>query len=309
MNIKTSKIKVGNLGILNIELPVITAGKGSKKVLIICGLHGNETSGLFIVKELLKTVTNLPCQLTVLPVANPIAQIVNNREDPTDNVDLNRIFPGSHNNEGISERIARTIFKFAKEFDLVIDLHTFSDPCQLIGIQTATRGSSVEKSKQALALFEPQIIWQIDTEITNEAHFSGALGIVLSSQGVANFAVETPPLELLTKDFLNKSVLGLNNVLKNIENIFNEQVNLPNRIPIMKRTKVIAENSGLFTHAIPLGETVKENQKIGVLTNITNFTEQNIKSPLGGSLIICKQNALVKTGDALFSIGITKGTL
>ena len=47
-----SQISVGQTRALDISLPVIEIGDGEPKMLILVGLHGDETTGYFVVHRL-----------------------------------------------------------------------------------------------------------------------------------------------------------------------------------------------------------------------------------------------------------------
>ena len=56
---KLRKINIGQLGTLSIDIPVLSIGAGSKRVVLLCGIHGDERSGLFVVNKLLPSLKSL----------------------------------------------------------------------------------------------------------------------------------------------------------------------------------------------------------------------------------------------------------
>ncbi|MFH1895899.1 MAG: succinylglutamate desuccinylase/aspartoacylase family protein, partial [bacterium] len=197
MNKKTlTKINIGNIGVVDLNIPVLKIGSENPRVLLICGIHGNETSGLFVINQLLSNLPDIKGTLCIITSANPLAQALKQRENLLDLRDLNRVFPGDRKNEGISQIVASKIFTFAKEFDFVIDLHTFPEDCPVVAIAIKTSNKKVtELSETAIKAFNPDIVWELQHTTKREAHFVGALGVKLAEAGVANFAVEMPPLE------------------------------------------------------------------------------------------------------------------
>ncbi|MFW5946395.1 MAG: succinylglutamate desuccinylase/aspartoacylase family protein [Candidatus Natronoplasma sp.] len=96
-----------------------------KKTLITAGIHGAEIGSVLIAREIKGWVESRNVEsVKVLPEINLEAVENKQRENPEDGKDLNRIFPGDENGTK-SERIAHRIFKKAKDFDRLIDLHTY----------------------------------------------------------------------------------------------------------------------------------------------------------------------------------------
>lgn len=297
------KIKIAQIGLQEIELPVISliANKVGPRVLIISGVHGCELSGVFILNKLLEKLEIQAGELHIIPVSNPMAFSLKQRENPTDNKDLNRVFPGNPNGN-LSERIAAEIFKFAREMDLVIDLHTFEDPCPIVGIFMNTGTEDVKnKSLKFIKAFAPELVWKI-TFNSHESDLAGALGPKLSLVNVANFAVETPEHFRITETQLNKVVDGLINVLKTTENI-SQTPDKNEPLKIFKRQYVKAQKSGMFIANKELFENVKEGDILGELISLDKFEKEKVISQFNGQILISKKRDVVATGDDLMSIG------
>jgi len=96
-----------------------------KKTLITAGVHGAEIGSVLIAREIKGWVESQGLEdVKVIPEVNLEAVELKQRENPKDGKDLNRIFPGDENGTK-SEQIAHRIFQEAKEFDRIIDLHTY----------------------------------------------------------------------------------------------------------------------------------------------------------------------------------------
>ncbi len=96
-----------------------------KKTLITSGVHGNEIGSVLVAREIKGWVESQGLEdVKVIPEVNLEALERNQRENPKDSKDLNRIFPGDENGTK-SERLAHQIFQKTKDFDRLIDLHTY----------------------------------------------------------------------------------------------------------------------------------------------------------------------------------------
>lgn len=99
------------------------------KILVIGGMHGNETLGLEIVKLFLENPTEAVDTL----LANEQAIEANCRFVKQD---LNRSFPGDSKSAQYEQRRAAEILKIAKKYDVVLDFHNTYCPdndCGFIG--------------------------------------------------------------------------------------------------------------------------------------------------------------------------------
>ncbi len=103
-----------------------------KNILITAGVHGNEIGSVLIAREIRGWVESRGIEnVEVIPEVNLEAVENRTRENPLDSKDLNRIFPGSEDGT-CSARIAHRLFEKAKQFDVVIDLHTYGDNSRCI---------------------------------------------------------------------------------------------------------------------------------------------------------------------------------
>ncbi|MFC2176256.1 succinylglutamate desuccinylase/aspartoacylase family protein, partial [Bacteroidota bacterium] len=98
----------------SLKIPVIIerAVLDGPVLLLIGGVHGDETNGVAIVRDIIRKKYNKPKRGTVIciPVFNVIGYLNHSREFP-DGRDLNRIFPGSSNGS-LASQFAH---KFTKE--------------------------------------------------------------------------------------------------------------------------------------------------------------------------------------------------
>lgn len=304
-----TNLKIGEVGVLDINLPIIRIGSGTPKVYLLCGVHGNEISGLLVIKQLLEVLKLERGELNIIPAANPLAQGLQTRENPTDLQDLNRSFPGNRQ-KTFTDRLAEVIFAQAKDCDLLIDLHTFSDPCPIVAIFINQGSSRVNhESLKFIRDFNPEVIWQLDTTSRSERHLTGSLGPKLADAGVSNFAVELPSICRVTQKQIDASAQGLVQVLCQLGMIRQKPSLKQRTIPIFERQQVFADRSGLFIPHQSLMSKITKGQTVGEIIRLKDFEKTTIKSPHAGRLLVLKDSSLIRTGDVLFSIGKLIGEL
>lgn len=307
MNKKISKIKIGQIGVIEIKLPVITIGSGEPKGVIVAGLHGKEISSVLIIKSLLNKISNLSGQLIIIPTANPIGQIINIRNEPIDEMDLNRIFPGS-NRKNFSQRIAANIFSILADADFVIDIHNFTRLAPFTGILIKNNDKKVfEAQKKMLKSLKPEIIWEIDCE--KDASQQGSLDMECVKQGIPAISIEMPRLEYLNNDQVEKISDGIMNIT-NIFNMTNKDIDKKEEIiPIYEFKMIYSDNAGLFIPEVLPLEEINKGQKIGTVTSLTDYSEKEILSEKSGVITTIQAKGLIRTGTKLYTIGKRMGKI
>lgn len=100
------------------------------RLLILGGVHGNETAGPAAIREILTefdagTRRLQRGVLTFVPVANPVAWAGKRREGDRN---LNRDFRPAISPENAEDRIANRLAPILAQHDILVDLHTFSAP-------------------------------------------------------------------------------------------------------------------------------------------------------------------------------------
>lgn len=104
------------------------------KILVIGGMHGNETLGI----ELVRQLQNAPIKDVDAIIANDEALAANTRFTGQD---LNRSFPGDAANDSYESQRARELTELCRKYDVVLDFHNTYCPennCGFVG-DTAAR--------------------------------------------------------------------------------------------------------------------------------------------------------------------------
>lgn len=303
MKRQSTNIRIGELGVLDLSIPIVRFGSGKPEVLIICGMHGDEASGLILVKKLLENLNLKKGTLSIIPAANPLAQALERRENPEDLKDLNRSFPGNERGRGTSTRLAKAISAEAEKNDLIIDLHAFSNRCPTtaVFINHGPR-KSIRRSKELIKAFGPELVWKLDLKDKEEVKLSGSLLPILAEQGKLVFGVELPRQHLITDSEIREGVCGLENVLAEM-GMVDGKPRTREEIPIFERQQVLTDKAGLFLAGKNLMERVAEGEKVGTLTSLKSLKTENIVSPFAGILTSIANNRLINTGDKIFTVG------
>lgn len=99
-------------------------GKGSKTACIVGATRENEIQQVFICSQLVKRLKELEAEgainngnsIMVIPSINPFSMNIGKQFWPTDNTDINRMFPGYNLGE-TTQRIAAGVFEEIQNYD------------------------------------------------------------------------------------------------------------------------------------------------------------------------------------------------
>lgn len=113
-----------------IEVHQYHALRPGPRLLVMGGVHGNETAGPIAIRQILAEFAEgrrilHRGTLTFVPVANPVAWAAGRREGDRN---LNRDFRPSLSPENVEDRIATRLGPILASHDVLVDLHTFSAP-------------------------------------------------------------------------------------------------------------------------------------------------------------------------------------
>lgn len=110
-------------------------GRGEKSACIVGAIRGNEVQQLYICSKLVQRLKELEQKgaiasgkcITVIPSVNHYSMNVGKRFWPSDNTDINRMFPGYNLGE-TTQRIAASLFEAVKGYEYGIQLASFYIP-------------------------------------------------------------------------------------------------------------------------------------------------------------------------------------
>jgi predicted deacylase len=236
--------------------------------------------------------------LVIRPRLNPLGLKKNCEENPTDKLNMNRIFPGSPNSKYISKRIADLVMQEAKKCNAIIDLHNFSDPAlpQTIFINTGNKKIKRESLKLC-KLFNLPIIWKINPKSKSISNIHKTLIFNTINIGIPSVGAELPPLDHLLSSQVSESVQGINNIIKHL---LKQKIKNKNKGRVFLRQNIRAKSKGSFKQLVSLGISIKKNQTIGIIKTKKEILK--INSPVSGQIVRIKLSGPVKKNELLINI-------
>ena len=275
---------------------VVNGAQTGPVLCLTAAVHGDELNGVEIVRRILHGIN--PEELSGTVIGVPIVNLQGFQRSSrylTDRRDLNRFFPGNPQGSSAS-RIAHSFFnEIISHCNLLVDLHT---------------GSSHRTNL-------PQI--RADLHYPEVAAFAQAFGIpvILHSEGSAGMLrhaavnIGIPAVTLEAGESLTLQEPAIRHGVESIQILLNK-LNMLNNTYVWNEPESIYYHSawvrinhgGILFSNVALGERVKINEVLGVVTDPITNTQREIISPYNGQIIGKAVDQVVRPGFAGFHIGI-----
>jgi predicted deacylase len=281
-----------------VKVPVIIerSKKPGAVVLLLAGIHGDETNGVGIIREIISQKINIPITGTIIciPVFNIFGYLIQTREFP-DGRDLNRMFPGSANGSLASQFAYQFTKEIAPHVDYVIDFHTGGGKRDNIA---QIRCSKDDKTALELAkVFNPPMI------VFSE-NITKSLRDTLHKMGKTILLFEGGKSNELNPTIINEGVNGTKNVLIHLGLIEGEITVKESPIFVNRAKWLRASHSGMFKVLIKNGDFVKKKEVLGVIQDPFGEFKKNIYAPFDCHIFCINKTPIVNKGDALFHLSI-----
>tara|TARA_R110001583_G_scaffold33438_4_gene112930 strand:- start:23533 stop:24486 length:954 start_codon:yes stop_codon:yes gene_type:complete len=282
----------------NLSIPVIVerAKVDGPVLLLIGGVHGNETNGVAILRDIIRKKINKPKIGTVIciPVFNVFGYINQKREFP-DGRDLNRMFPGSASGSLASQ----FAYKFTKEIaplvDYVLDFHTGGASRE--NYPNVRCDLKNEKAFELAKIFGAKFI--IDSN-----YIQKSIRDLFNKMGKTILLFEGGKSLQLDREVINCGVTGALNVMKHL-GMHEGELTTNFEFEILNNTKWLrAPHSGLFETLITNGSNVKHKDVIGRISDPYGEFERKIYAPFDCCIYGLNTAPIVYKGDAIFHVNI-----
>ena len=237
-------------------------GEGSPKIMFTAGVHGDEVTGVYVAEKLIEYFNDnepLKGSIKIMPKCNPAATRQFRRRAFYDDIDMNRIFPGT-NDGSPTLKAAQNIWQESEEMDIIIDIHC----CGQYGMTyiLAVYDEFPEVKELCMKLNIPRLVKSEGTPgqlFTESCRKRGQKAIIIElpsghSPGAINFEAAEECYEALLNFLRYECILDGEYVEK-----------LP--IAYGKIKEILAEDNGLWLPEVCKGEKVKEGQILGKINN------------------------------------------
>jgi len=281
---------------VGVPVRVIRAPADGPRLFITGAIHGDELSGVGIIRDLLydKPPELLRGTIVCVPVVNVYGLEHHSRYLP-DRRDLNRCFPGSPDGS-VTSRLAHAVFEqIVRPCDYGIDFHNAA--IRRTNYPNVRADLRVAEVKRLARAFGSEII--VDAKGPD-----GSLRKTAVAAGVATIIPEAGEIWKNEPGVVEVGVRGILNVLKNLEMIEGKPEPPVFQITVGETTWVRAERGGFLSfHARP-GEIVAAGQALATNNSIFGRERQTLVSPVHGIVLGMTTMPAVKPGEPVYHIAI-----
>ena len=261
-------------------------GEGEKSVCIVGSSRGNEVQQIYCCSRLVKKCRQLEEEgrikkghkILIIPSINPYSMNIQKRFWPTDNTDINRMFPGYNLGE-TTQRIADGVFREIKDYAFGIQFTSFYMPGDFVPhVRMMDEGfSRVETAKQFGLPYV--VIWEVRPYDTTTLNYNWQ---VWNTQAFSLYTTTTARIE---PKGAGQAVLAVMNFLSR-QGMIKYSIPEQNEPQVLKDKKMISvrtAKSGIFEALVKTGEAVDVGQP---LANIMDPYEgenlETLYSPVQG---------------------------
>ena len=245
-------------------------GEGEKSVCIVGSSRGNELQQIYCCSQLVKKFKQLEEEgritkghkILVIPSINPYSMNIQKRFWPTDNTDINRMFPGYDLGE-TTQRIADGVFREISEYKFGIQFTSFYMPGDFMPhIRMMDEGySSVELAKQFGLPYV--VIRKVRPYDTTTLNYNWQ---VWDTQAFSLYTTTTTKID---RSGAGQAVLAVLNFLSR-QGIVKYMGPELGEVQVIKDTKMVSvrtAKSGIFEPLVKAGDCVEIGQPLAEILN------------------------------------------
>lgn len=282
----------------SLQIPVIVErGKKDGPVLLLMGgVHGDETNGVAIVRDIIRKKYNIPEAGIVIciPVLNVFGYLNQDRKFP-DGRDLNRMFPGTAK----GSLAAQFAFKFTKEIvplvDYVLDFHTggayrYNYPnirC------VVTDPKQLEMAKVFGAPF-----------IVHSSYIPKSIRQTFHKRGKTIIVFEGGKSLELDETVIDYGVQGALKVMRHLGMHKGKVKKSLEPVIVQKSRWLRAPYSGIFESQVKNGSEIKKGAIMGRISDPFGEFEKNLVAPFDGHIFGMNTAPILYKGDAIFHVSL-----
>lgn len=290
----------------NLRITGYTFGSGEKSACIIGGLRGNELQQVLIGSQLVRALKNLEEQgrihegrsVLVIPAPNSYSMNIEKRFWPTDNTDINRMFPGYDLGE-TTQRVAAGIFERVKDYRYGIQLASFYLPGRFTP-HVRMMHTGYESVSDARKFGLPYVLLRdprpYDTATLNYNWQ------VWNTKAFSVFASDTSQLNTRDADIIVKAIL---NFLANegIIDYISHKGYISSVIDEKNLLSIKSKHAGLFHCLAEVNSNVSAGQVLAeILDPLDGSVKDTIKAPVDATVFFVQSKSISYSNAVLFKL-------
>jgi predicted deacylase len=307
------RVPVGQLGDgTPITLPVIVIGgaQDGPTIYLQAGVHGDEVTGIEVLRGILAQVTpsDLRGTIVAVPTANPPAFISKTRGfllEERGPFDMNRIFPGAEHGV-LSERIAHVLFhEFVLKADFTVDFHSALAGCNIhpfVYVDPADddTGTLEIRERMARAIGTDLLYYKKRGAKLGTSAMGGSLSSQADQHRKPAIMLEMGESQRISWDVMDRCVTGGVNMLRALGMLPGAPAPAREQRRFSTIGLVHGDRAGLFHPKVVLGQEVRKGQVLGEVVDVLGDRTEAVVAPNDGVVLRVMLNSPVMSGAELF---------
>lgn len=281
-------------------------GKGKKSVCIVGSTRGNEIQQLYACSQLVKRFKKMEEEgkikkghkIMVIPSVNPYSMNIKKRFWPTDNTDINRMFPGYNLGE-TTQRIAAGVFEAVKDYQYGIQFASFYMPGNFTPhIRMMKAGfENVELAKQ---FGLPYVVLR-----NTRPYDTTTLNYNWQIWETDAFSIYTTTTETVDEESAGMAIRSILTFLakQDIVAYQGHDGYISAVVEDTDMTAVRTKVAGIFESAVRVGEEVAQGQVLArIIHPYEGEVEEELISPVDGIVFFAHNEPLTYANTAVFKL-------
>jgi len=281
-------------------------GKGKKSVCIVGSMRGNEVQQLYCCSLLVKKFKQLEEEgrikdghsILIIPSANPYSMNIQKRFWPTDNTDINRMFPGYDQGE-TTQRIADGLFEKISSYKYGIQFTSFYMPGEFVPhVRMMDEGFSDTETAKKFGL-PYVVVRKVRPYDTTTLNYNWQVWDTHA------YSIYTTTTSTIDSNSAGQALLSILSFLSEI-GIVKYQGPAPAASCVLSDTEMISvrtEKSGIFEPLVHVGDYVRVGQPLANIVNPYNGeTLETLFAPVESIVFFMHSDPLTYANTAVLKL-------
>ena len=281
-------------------------GSGEKSVCIVGNTRGNEIQQIYCCSQLVKKMKQLEGEgriregfkILIIPSINPYSVNVQKRFWPTDNTDINRMFPGYDLGE-TTQRIADGVFKEISEYKYGIQFTSFYMPGDFVPhVRYMKEGYTTAEEAKKFGL-------KYIVERTVRPYDTATLNYNWQVWDTIAFSLYTNTTEKISSTGAGQAVISVMNFLSE-NGIIKYQPVLEKNQRLVDDSELISVRtamSGFFEPLVKAGEQVEAGMKLAaILDPYEGDILETLYAPVAGIVFFIHNEPITYANTAVIKL-------
>jgi predicted deacylase len=301
---KTVGVQELNIAGHSVEVPLflVNGAHAGPALAITAGIHGAEYASIAAALKIGQSLApdGLTGRVIVAPVANmPAFRARSIYVCPLDGTNLNRVFPGQADGTA-SQQLAHWLFQnVIAQADYYVDMHGGDMIEALVPFTIFHRSGDETVDQKSLELAKVFGIHYVVRSETKGSTYSAA-----SRAGIPSILSEAGGQGIWPPEAVAAHVDGVDRLLRHLGML---EGSVPEEVPTQVLDQFLwrrSEHDGYHYPEVEVGDTVREGQQLGTITDFEGNVLQTVTAPADGRVLFLVSSLAMNQGDPLLAVGV-----